>query len=42
MIEDLYMKDLYGMIEQHKLHIKFLKDNDLLPDDNKTDIIQKI
>ena len=42
MIKDLPMKDLYAMIEQHKLHIKFLKDNDILPDDKKTDIIQKI
>ena len=41
-IEDLPIKDLYTMREQHKLHIKFLKDNNILSDDKKTDIIQKI
>ena len=42
MIENLLMTDLYTIIEHHKLHIQFLKDNDMLFDDKKSSIIDKI
>ena len=41
-IEQLSLPELYAMIEQHKLHLTFLKDNDMLVDGKKEDIVGKI
>ena len=41
-IENLSLPELYAMIEQHKLHLNFLKDNDMLVDGKKEDIVGKI
>ena len=38
-IENLSLPELYAMIEQHKLHLNFLKDNDMLVDGKKEDIV---
>ena len=34
--------DLYKLIEQHKLHLLFLKENDLCSDAKKKEIVEKI
>ena len=36
------MDDLYKLIEQHKLHLLFLKENDLCLDAKKKEIVEKI
>ena len=41
-IEQLSLPELYAMIEQHKLHLNFLKDNDMLVDGKKEEIVGKI
>ena len=41
-IENLSLPELYLMIEQHKLHMNFLKENDMLLDGKKEDIVGKI
>ena len=41
-IENLSLPELYAMIEQHKLHLDFLKENDMLVDGEKEDIVDKI
>ena len=41
-IENLSLPELYAMIEQHKLHLDFLKENDMLVDGKKEDIVGKI
>ena len=41
-IEQLSLLELYVMIEQHKLHLTSLKDNDMLVDGKKEDIVGKI
>ena len=41
-IEQLSLPELYVMIEQHKLHLTFLKDNDMLVDGKKEDIVGRI
>ena len=40
--EDLPLKDMYDLIDQHKLHLKFLQDNDVCDDTEKVVIIQSI
>ena len=41
-IKDLGSKDVYVMIEQHKLHVNFLKEHDMLTDDSKNSIVSKM
>lgn len=41
-IKNLSLPELYVMIEQHKLHLDFLKENDMLVDGEKEDIVDKI
>ena len=41
-MENLSLPELYLMIEQHKLHMNFLKENDMLLDGKKEDIVGKI
>ena len=41
-IEHLHTSELYAMIEHHKLHMQSLKDNDILSEDKKMSIINKI
>ena len=42
LIENLPLKDSYIMIEQHTLHIKFLKENDTLTKEKKDLTVGKI
>jgi len=42
LVDSLSMDDLYKLIEQHKLHLLFLKDNDLCSDNKKDEIVEKI
>ena len=42
LVDNLSMDDLYKLIEQHKLHLLFLKDNDLCTDIKKNEIVEKI
>jgi len=42
LVDNLSMDDLYKLIEQHKLHLSFLKENDLCTDLKKTEIVEKI
>ena len=42
LVDSLSMDDLYKLIEQHKLHLLFLKDNDLCSDKKKDEIVEKI
>ena len=42
MIENLPLDELYAMINQHKLRMGFLKENDILSDGKKESIIEKI
>ena len=42
LVENLSMDDLYKLIEQHKLHLLFLKDNDLCTDIKRNEIVEKI
>ena len=42
MIEYFDLKYLYVMIEQHKLHVNFLKEHDMLIDESKNTIVSKI
>ena len=42
LIENLPLKDVYIMIEKHKLHMKFLKDHDILNKEKKDLIVGKI
>ena len=41
-MENLPLDDLYKMLQQHKLHMKFLKDNDMMTDDRKLKIVEKV
>ena len=41
-VDNLSMDDLYKLIEQHKLHLLFLKENDLCSDAKKKEIVEKI
>ena len=41
LVDNLSMDDLYKLIEQHKLHLLFLKDNYLCSDKKRDDIIGK-
>ena len=41
-VDNLTMDDLYKLIEQHKLHLLFLKENNLCSDDKRDGIIEKI
>ena len=40
LIENLPLADLYTMIQQHKLHMEFLKYNDMLSGEKKTKIAE--
>jgi len=42
LVDNLSMDDLYKLIEQHKLHLLFLKDNDLCTDIKQNQIVEKI
>ena len=42
LVDSLSMDDLYKLIEQHKLHLLFLKDNDLCTDIKKKEIVDRI
>ena len=42
LVENLSMDDLYKLIEQHKLHLLFLKENDLCSDGKRDEIVAKI
>ena len=42
LVDSMSMDDLYKLIEQHKLHLLFLKDNDLCSDNKKDEIVEKI
>ena len=41
-IENFPLPELYTMIDQHKLHVNFLKENELLLDGKKEEIVGKI
>ena len=40
--EDFPLKDMYDLIDQHKLHLQYLQDNDVCDDTEKVVIIQSI
>lgn len=42
MIRNLPLDELYAMINQHKLHMRFLKENSILSDGKKEGIVEKI
>ena len=42
LVDNLSMDDLYKLIEQHKLHLLFLKENDLCSDEKRDGIVEKI
>ena len=41
-IKDMTLPDLYSLMDQHKGHLKFLKDNDILSDEDKLEILQRV
>ena len=42
LVEKLPLDELYMMIQQHKLHMEFLKDNDMMTDDRKLKVVENI
>ena len=42
LLENQPLVDLYAVIDQHKLYIVFIKENDVLSDEKKSDIIAQI
>ena len=42
LVDNLSMDDLQKLIEQHKLHLLFLKENNLCLDEKRDDIVGKI
>ena len=42
LLENQPLVDLYAVIDQHKLYIVFIKENDVLSDEKKSDIISQI
>ena len=42
LVDDLSMDNFYKLIEQYKLHLLFLKDNDLCLDKKRDNIVGKI
>ena len=41
-IKDMTLPDIYSLIDQHKVRLYFLKDNDMLSDENKLEIVQRV
>ena len=42
MDEDLPRSDIFGLINQHKLHLAFLKENDMCSEEDKMEIVSTV